>query len=658
VQGAGCVPIRLGLIVNPVAGLGGPAGLKGSDGADVQRLALERGASARAGERATAALAVVAAAHPGVEVLTASGALGEHAVRAAGLVPRIVSWPVSTEGGTTAADTQAAARAIAASGAELILFVGGDGTARDVVAGLEATGGAAGVAALGVPAGVKMYSACFAVSPSAAGALAAAWLGEEAVPVRESEVLDVVEEQLRHGRVDPRLFGYLRVPFRVGHTQARKTASPSSEAAAAASAVRGVIAQLRPGVRYLLGPGSTVAELGRQLGLATTPLGVDVLLDGELVLTDATEQQLLAEISGRQAQAVITIIGGQGFLLGRGNQQISARVVRELDPVRPLIVVAPEQKLIELGGRPLLVDTGDAGVDESLAGFARITTGVSGTSMYPVSAPESTLALNHTITKPTPQGAVMRLENKKAIVTGGAGGIGRATALAFAAEGAQVAVVDLREDAALAVVEEIRAAGGTAVAIAADVSNEDDIQRIIATTVAELGGVNVVFNNAGIIRRTTAVETTAEEWDRVFGVNVKSIFLMCKHVVPIMAENGGGSIVNTGSGWGLKGGGQAISYCASKGAVVNMTRALAIDHGPQGIRVNSVNPGDVNTGMLLEEARQLSQDANAFLAESADRPLGRMGQPSEIAAAVVWLASDDSSYVTGSALVVDGGGIA
>lgn len=252
----------------------------------------------------------------------------------------------------------------------------------------------------------------------------------------------------------------------------------------------------------------------------------------------------------------------------------------------------------------------------------------------------------------------MRLENKKAIVTGGAGGIGRATALAFAAEGAQVAVVDLRADAAEAVVEEIRAAGGTAVAIAADVSNEDDIQRIIATTVEEFGGVNVVFNNAGIIRRTTAVETTAEEWDRVFGVNVKSIFLMCKHVVPIMAENGGGSIVNTGSGWGLKGGGQAISYCASKGAVVNMTRALAIDHGPQGIRVNSVNPGDVNTGMLLEEARQLSQDANAFLAESADRPLGRMGEPSEIAAAVVWLASDDSSYVTGSALVVDGGGIA
>ncbi|WP_431278409.1 SDR family NAD(P)-dependent oxidoreductase [Leifsonia poae] len=252
----------------------------------------------------------------------------------------------------------------------------------------------------------------------------------------------------------------------------------------------------------------------------------------------------------------------------------------------------------------------------------------------------------------------MRLDNKAAIVTGGAGGIGRATSLAFAAEGARVAVVDVAPGAAEAVASEIRAAGGTAIALTADVSSEADIERVVADTVAEFGGVDVVFNNAGIIRRTTAVETTEDEWDRVFGVNVKGIFLMCKHVVPVMAQNGGGSIINTGSGWGLKGGAQAISYCASKGAVVNMTRALAIDHGPQGIRVNSVNPGDVNTGMLRDEARQLGQETGSFLAEAADRPLQRMGEPTEIAAAVVWLASDDSSYVTGSALVVDGGGIA
>lgn len=252
----------------------------------------------------------------------------------------------------------------------------------------------------------------------------------------------------------------------------------------------------------------------------------------------------------------------------------------------------------------------------------------------------------------------MRLKDKSSIVTGGGGGIGRAAALAFAQEGAKVVVVDISADAAASVAEEITAAGGHGLAVTADVSSEQDIKHVVETAVEQFGGVDVVFNNAGVIRRADAIETTVEEWDRVFGVNVRSIFLMCKHVVPVMAAAGGGSIVNTGSGWGLKGGGRALSYCASKGAVVNMTRALAIDHGPQGIRVNSVNPGDTDTGMLRNEAAQLSEDERAFLADAADRPLRRMGQPSEIAEAVVWLASDASSFVTGAALVVDGGGIA
>ncbi len=252
----------------------------------------------------------------------------------------------------------------------------------------------------------------------------------------------------------------------------------------------------------------------------------------------------------------------------------------------------------------------------------------------------------------------MQLENKRAIVTGGAGGIGRAAALAFADEGARVAVVDVDAEGAAAVADAIVAAGGDAIALTADVSIDTDVRGVVDETVAAFGGIDVVFNNAGIVRRATAIDTTVEEWDRVFGVNVRSIFLMAKYAVPVMADDGGGSMINTGSGWGLTGGANALSYCASKGAVVNMTRALAIDHGPQGIRVNSVNPGDTNTGMLRDEARQLSADEAAFLAESADRPLGRMGEPEEIAAAVVWLASDASSYVTGSALVVDGGGIA
>lgn len=250
----------------------------------------------------------------------------------------------------------------------------------------------------------------------------------------------------------------------------------------------------------------------------------------------------------------------------------------------------------------------------------------------------------------------MRLAGKVAIVTGGGGGIGRATALAFAAEGAKVVVVDIDATAAKASADQITAAGGTALAAPADVSSEADIKAVVAACVEAFGTVDVVFNNAGIIRRTTVEDITVEEWDRVFAVNVRSIYLMCREVVPIMAAAGGGSIINTGSGWGLKGGGRAVSYCASKGAVVNLTRALAIDHGPQGIRVNSVNPGDVNTDMLRNEASQLGQETQSFLAEAADRPLGRMGEAAEIAAAVVWLASDEASYVTGSALSVDGGG--
>lgn len=255
-------------------------------------------------------------------------------------------------------------------------------------------------------------------------------------------------------------------------------------------------------------------------------------------------------------------------------------------------------------------------------------------------------------------GEVQVLAGKRAIVTGAGGGIGRASALALAAEGAAIAVVDIATDAAAETVRQIEAAGGTARAMTADVASAADCERVVRETVDALGGLEVLFNNAGIIRRADAIDTTVDEWDRVMAVNVRSIFLMCKYAVPVMAAAGGGSIVNTGSGWGLKGGGNALSYCASKGAVVNMTRALAIDHGPAGIRVNSVNPGDTDTGMLRNEAQQLGEDPAAFLADAADRPLRRMGQPAEIAAAVVWLASDAASFVTGTALVVDGGGIA
>ena len=252
----------------------------------------------------------------------------------------------------------------------------------------------------------------------------------------------------------------------------------------------------------------------------------------------------------------------------------------------------------------------------------------------------------------------MRLANKVALITGGASGIGRATALLFAGEGAAVSVVDVDETGGQAVAQTIVDGGGSAIFVPCDVSQAALCQRAVKRTVEELGRLNILFNNAGIIRRSTVLTTSEAEWDRVMAINVKSIFLLSKYAIPHMVEAGGGVIINAASGWGLVGGRSAVSYCASKGAVVNMTRAMALDHGEENIRVNCICPGDTDTPMLRDEARQLGQAAERFLAEAADRPLQRIGKPEDIAQAALYLASDASSFVTGSVLVVDGGGLA
>jgi NAD(P)-dependent dehydrogenase (short-subunit alcohol dehydrogenase family) len=250
------------------------------------------------------------------------------------------------------------------------------------------------------------------------------------------------------------------------------------------------------------------------------------------------------------------------------------------------------------------------------------------------------------------------LEGKVALVTGGASGIGRATALLLAREGADVAVVDLNESDSQAVLQEIVGGGGQAIFVRCDVSRAADCKRAVQQTVERLGGLDILFNNAGIIRRANVLETTEKEWDQVMAVNVKSIFMLSKYAIPIMAARGGGAIVNSASGWGLVGGRDAVSYCASKGAVVNMTRAMALDHGEQNVRVNCICPGDTDTPMLREEAQQLGEKTERFLAEAARRPLQRVGTPEDVAQAVLYLASDAAAFVTGTALVVDGGGLA
>jgi NAD(P)-dependent dehydrogenase (short-subunit alcohol dehydrogenase family) len=250
------------------------------------------------------------------------------------------------------------------------------------------------------------------------------------------------------------------------------------------------------------------------------------------------------------------------------------------------------------------------------------------------------------------------LTGKRALITGGASGIGRATALLFAREGAAVAVADVDQVNGEAVVREIVEQGGRAIFIRCDVTQAADCERAVAQTVGTLGGLDVLSNNAGIIRRAAVPETSEADWDRVMAVNVKSVFLMSRYAVPAMAQVGGGAIINTASGWGLVGGRKAAAYCASKGAVVLLTKAMALDHGEQNIRVNCICPGDTDTGMLRNEAQQLGEPYERFLVESAQRPLKRIGRPEEIAQAALYLASEASSFVTGTTLVVDGGGLA
>jgi NAD(P)-dependent dehydrogenase (short-subunit alcohol dehydrogenase family) len=245
----------------------------------------------------------------------------------------------------------------------------------------------------------------------------------------------------------------------------------------------------------------------------------------------------------------------------------------------------------------------------------------------------------------------MLLAGKVAIVTGAGSGIGRASALRFAAEGASVVAADLRGPKVEETVAMIESDGGVAAPCVADVADAADAERMVATAVDAFGGLDAIFNNAGTIRPGTAVKLSQEDWDLVMAVNVRSVFLGAKFAVPAMADRGGGAIVSTASVSGLTGDPGNVVYSASKAAVINLTRSLAIDHARQQIRVNCICPGAVDTPPV---GRMLA-DPDARARAERSHPLGRIGRPEDIAAAAVWLCSDESSWITGHALVVDGG---
>jgi NAD(P)-dependent dehydrogenase (short-subunit alcohol dehydrogenase family) len=259
---------------------------------------------------------------------------------------------------------------------------------------------------------------------------------------------------------------------------------------------------------------------------------------------------------------------------------------------------------------------------------------------------------------PTVSGTILaepmnKLAGKIAVITGGGGGIGRATALAFASEGAKVAVADIDASAAKAVAEEVNASGGEAIGLAVDVSREDQVATMIEQVVARFGRLDIGFNNAGIdIEHEPLAKASEELFDRLMGVNVKGIWLCMKHEIERMLVQGGGAIVNTSSIAGLIGSPRQPIYCATKHAVVGLTRAAALEYGRKGIRVNAVCPGVIRTQMT---ERAIARDPRRSHQVEQIHPIGRLGEADDVARAVVYLCSDDAAFVLGHAFPVDGG---
>lgn len=363
---------RLGLIINPWAGIGGSVALKGSDGVAAEALAL--GAVPLAQQRAKAALAELLPFKTQIQILTVAGLMGEDLARELGFEVTVIYQDVSEP--STAADTEAAAKSLSAHGIDLLLFAGGDGTARNICSVVDAH-----TTVLGIPAGCKIHSGVYAITPAAAGKVVAQMIKGELVTVQDAQVMDIDESAFRQGTVRAKRFGEMQIPTELRYVQSVKTAGKESEELVLDDLAAFMAAQMEPGVRYVMGSGSTIAAVMAELGLANTLLGVDVVENGELIASDVTAKQLQTLIKPDKTKLLITLIGGQGHIFGRGNQQLSPSVIRLIgrDNIQ---LVATKTKLQQLNGRPLISDSGDAALDHELQGMMKVLCGYNDYVMY------------------------------------------------------------------------------------------------------------------------------------------------------------------------------------------------------------------------------------------------------------------------------------
>lgn len=377
--------LKIGLIINPIAGLGGPAALKGSDGS-ASKEAIERGFEPQAEKRVVSVLRLLFPYREKFIVYTCSGSMGVDACVLAGV--NFVKVHQVDADDTSAADTQRAAVSLAEVPVDILLFAGGDGMARDICASVGS-----GLLVLGVPSGVKMHSGVFAITPEAAADLLIMLLMHELVSTMISQVRDLDESELRAGQVKTRFYGEMLTPCEGRFLQNVKCSSVESETLVLADIAAYVVESMEAGITYAIGSGSTTKAIKDELGVDGSLLGVDVILQGELIAKDVDEKQLYDLVCNNKVVLYVTLIGGQGHVFGRGNQQLSPRVIRAIGS-QNIHIVAARSKLKTLEGRPMVCDTGDADLDDRLSGFKTIITGYDDSVIYPLGNPAHFNELN------------------------------------------------------------------------------------------------------------------------------------------------------------------------------------------------------------------------------------------------------------------------